>query len=150
VGLLALGLAAERVPPPARLLADAFFLDPPEPEPAERLTAERLPSSLPARVEVDDRRVVFRFEPPEPALLGLVAERLASVFPARLAVIRLGALDFFALGRFGADFLVEDFFFAGICPPSDGDRYSPVASARSCYPTVFLRVIASASAKDKH
>ena len=108
-------LDLERLPDFARELLD----------PEERFTAERLPSSFPALVEVGDRLVVFRFGPADLAR-GLVVARLASVFPARLAVMRFGAeLDFLAVGRFAVDFLVEDFFFAGISPPSDGDVNSP-------------------------
>jgi hypothetical protein len=104
-----------------RLADAAFGLEEARPFGAERFTAERFPSSFPARVAVDERRAVVRFEPADLARVRLAAPRLASVFPARLAVMRLAdEVDFFAVERFGADFLVADFFFAGICPPSDG------------------------------
>lgn len=122
-GLGAAGLgAADLVVPAAELLdlADAV-----------RLTAERFPSSFPARVAVALRRVVVRFEPEDFALVRLAVARFARVFPARLAVIRFaGEVDFlaverfaverFAAERFAVDFLVEDFFLAGISPPSNG------------------------------
>lgn len=127
-GLLAAGLvAADLVAPAAEPLdlADAV-----------RLTAERFPSSFPARVAVALRRVVVRFEPEDFALVRLAVARFARVFPARLAVIRFaGEVDFLAVGRFAVerfaverfaverlavDFLVEDFFLAGISPPSNG------------------------------
>jgi hypothetical protein len=104
-----------------RLADAAFGLEEAPPFGAERFTAERFPSSFPARVAVDERRAVVRFEPADLARVRLAAPRLASVFPARLAVMRLAdEVDFLAVERFGADFLVADFFFAGICPPSDG------------------------------
>jgi hypothetical protein len=114
--------AADLVAPAAELLdlADAV-----------RLTAERFPSSFPARVAVALRRVVVRFEPEDFPLVRLAVARFARVFPARLAVIRFaGGVDFlaverfaverFAVERFAVDFLVEDFFLAGISPPSNG------------------------------
>ena len=85
-----------------------------------RFAAERFPRTFPALVAVAERRVVVRFEPADLARVRLAAPRLASVFPARLAVTRLAdEVDFFAVERFGADFLVADFFFAGMSPPSD-------------------------------
>jgi len=84
------------------------------------LTAERFPRVFPARVAVAARRVVVLFEPAALARVRLAAPRLASVFPARLVVMRLAdVVDFLAVERFGADFLVADFFFAGMSPPSD-------------------------------
>jgi hypothetical protein len=97
----------------AAFAADAFGV--------ARFAAERFPRTFPARVAVAERRVVVRFEPADLARARLAAPRFASVFPARLAVTRLAdPVDFFAVERFGADFLVADFFFAGMCPPSDG------------------------------
>ena len=110
-----------------RLLDDAFGLEALEDafglDPLDRLTAERFPSSFPARVDVEERLVVLRFGLAD-LDLGLLAARFASVFPARLAVIRfVEEVGFLAVVRFAADFFVEDFFFAGISPPSDGDSY---------------------------
>jgi len=95
-----------------------------------RFTAERLASSFPARVVVEDRRMVVRLEPADFAFVRLAVDRFARVFPARLAVIRFAdevgflaldffAVDFFAVDRFAVGFLVADFFLAGISPPSD-------------------------------
>jgi hypothetical protein len=110
-----------------RLLDAVFGLERLDPDPDERLTADRLPSSFPARVEVEDLRVVLRFG--LAALdLGLLAARFASVFPARFAVMRFDEeLGFFAVDFLAVDFFVDDFFFAGISPPSDGDAYRPLA-----------------------
>ncbi len=113
-------------------LEDAFGLDPLDAEPVDRLTAERFPSSFPARVDVEERLVVLRLGL-EDLDLGLLAARFASVLPARLAVIRFDEeAGFLAVVRFAVDFLavdffVEDFFFAGISPPSDGDLIRPLA-----------------------
>jgi hypothetical protein len=118
-------------------LEDTFGRDPLDAEPVDRLTAERFPSSFPARVDVEERLVVLRLGLAD-LDLGLLAARFASVFPARLAVIRFDeeagfravvrfAVDFFAVDFFAVDFFVEDFFFAGISPPSDGDAYRPLA-----------------------
>jgi hypothetical protein len=109
-----------------RLPDDAFGRDRLDAAPEVRLTAERLPSALPARVEVDDLRAVLRLGLAD-LDLGLLAARLASVFPARFAVMRFDEeLGFFAVERLAADFFVADFFFAGISPPSGGDEQSPV------------------------
>ena len=87
----------------------------------ERLTAERFPSSFAARVDVEERFVVVRLGLAD-LDLGLLAARFASVFPARLAVMRfVEEAGFLAVVRFAVDFFVEDFFFAGISPPSGGD-----------------------------
>lgn len=120
-----------------RLLDEALAPDRLGVEAVERFVAERLPSSFPARVDVDDLRVVARLG--LAALdFGLLAERFASVFPARLAVMRFDEeLGFFAVERFAVDFLVEDFFFAGISPPSDGDYVRPLLQ-RGCHFRCFL------------
>jgi hypothetical protein len=121
-------LAVDRLLEDAFLVAlgDALGLDPLDAELVERLTAERFPSSFPARVEVGERLVVLRLGLAD-LDLGLLAARFASVFPARLAVMRfVEEVDFFADSFFAVDFFVEDFFFAGISPPSDGDACSPV------------------------
>jgi len=104
-------------------LDDAFGLDPLDAEGVERLAAERFPSSFPARADVEERLVVLRLGLAD-FDLGLLAARFASVFPARFAVMRFDdELGFLAVGRFAVDFFVEDFFFAGISPPSGGDSY---------------------------
>ena len=132
-----------------RLLADALGRALLEAEDPERRVAERFPSTLPARVAVEDFRVVLRLGLAD-LDLGLLAARFASVFPARFAVTRLREeLVFFAVGRFAVDFLVGDFFFAGMSPPSDGDEPSPVGFSADDEVRCFLRVIASASRKDK-
>src|SRR6266550_251245 len=71
------------------------------------------------------------------ALVGALF-RLAGA--ARLAVERL-AVDFF---------LVEDFFFAGIFPPSDARRRVRAWFRRMRTRCCYLRFIASALRKDKH
>ncbi|HEY0492597.1 MAG TPA: hypothetical protein VGD57_03925 [Candidatus Dormibacteraeota bacterium] len=137
---LAAALAAGRLLTADRLAEDLGF-ELLEPAPVERFAAERFPSSFPARVDVDDRLVVLRFGAAD-LDLGLLAARFASVFPARLAVMRFDEeVDFLAVERFAVDFLVADFFFAGISPPSDGDVNSPVASARILLIRLFSCVL---------
>jgi hypothetical protein len=76
------------------------------------------------------------------AVLFFVDVRLAVDFlpPARLAV------DFFAVDFF----LVEDFFFAGIFPPSDARCRVRAWFMRMRTRCCYLRFIASALRKDKH
>jgi len=94
-----------------------------------------------ARFAVARFAVVF-FVPDRFAVLFLAVLRLAVDFfpPARLAVDRL-AVDFF---------LVEDFFFAGIFPPSDARRRVRAWFMRMRTRCCYLRFIASALRKDKH
>src|ERR1700694_614073 len=86
------------------------------------------------------------------AVVFLAVDRFAGFF---FAVVRL-AVDFLApvflaVDRLAVDFfLVEDFFFAGIFPPSDARcrvrAWVMRMRTRGCY----LRFIASALRKDKH
>jgi hypothetical protein len=84
-----------------------------------RFTADRLPSSRPARLTVLLLRLlvlaflaVVDFD-----LARLLPPRLPSVRAARLAVIRFGFELDLAVDRLAVDFLPEDFFFAAIDPP---------------------------------
>ena len=137
LGAAALGAAATLLELEGR--ATAFGLAALRFAGAGRLAADRFASSFPARVETDDRLVVFRFSLLGLARLGLVADRLARVFPARLGVIRFADdVDFFAVERLAVDFLDEDFFFAGISPPSVRERWLAYGfSAELWDPTVF-------------
>src|SRR6266566_2784047 len=79
--------------------------------------------------------------------LRFAVARLAVVFlvPDRFAVL------FFAGLRLAVDFfLVEDFFFAGIFPPSDARRRVRAWFRRMRTRCCYLRFIASALRKDKH
>ena len=79
--------------------------------------------------------------------LRLAVARFAVVFfvPDRFAVL------FFAVLRLAVDFfLVEDFFFAGIFPPSDARRRVRAWFRRMRTRCCYLRFIASDLRKDKH
>ena len=99
----------------------------------------------------------LRFAVARLAVVFLEPARFAVLFFAVLffAVLRL-AVDFFpparlAVDRFAVDFfLVEDFFFAGIFPPSDARRRVRAWFMRMRTRCCYLRFIASALRKDKH
>ena len=88
------------------------------------------------------RLAVVFLVPDRFAVLFFAVLRFAVAFlpPARLAVERF-AVDFF---------LVEDFFFAGIFPPSDARRRVRAWFRRMRTRCCYLRFIASALRKDKH
>jgi hypothetical protein len=94
----------------------------------------------------------LRFAVARLAVVFLVPDRFAVLF---FAVLRL-AVDFLppvrlAVDRFAVDFfLVEDFFFAGIFPPSDARRRVRAWFMRMRTRCCYLRFIASALRKDKH
>ena len=105
-----------------------------------RLAVARFARVLPARVAVDERRLLLaRFVPVDLTLVRLADDRLASVLPAFLAVIRLAEeVGFLAVERLAVDFFDEDFFFAGISPPSVRERLLAYGfSAELWHPTVF-------------
>ena len=103
------------------------------------------------------RLAVARFAVARFAVAFLAVPRFAVL---RLAVVRFAvvrfAVDFFlpparfAVDRLAVDFF-DDFFFAGISPPfgyaTSGSRVVIRADEDRC---CYLRVIASASGKDKH
>ncbi|TMD42144.1 MAG: hypothetical protein E6I88_05835 [Chloroflexi bacterium] len=117
-----LGLSAGRAtgrPPPSGL--DGFEAGVAALVAAPRLTAERLPSSRPARFKVMLRLLVgfllaAFFDEVDLALVRLVPPRLPSVRAARLAVMRLLVDRDFVVDRLAVDFFV-DFFLAAIDPP---------------------------------
>ena len=86
------------------------------------------------------------------AVVFLAGERFAVLF---FAVVRL-AVDFLPPARLAVDFfavdffLVGDFFFAGISPPSDARRWVRAWFMRMRTRGCYLRFIASALRKDKH